>query len=198
MLGISNYFSFASRHTRAQIEHISTSFFSLEFGEFLTFGGSNVAVGNPTKKKINLKSTFSRQTRFYRDQRRQCSPVYISHITCKFNFISGESAADDSDHHNDFNDFEENNAIAKANLRFVLKTLDRYDIKDTYIPIREPEKLLTIGEYKQNQSLVIFISGFTTNLRKERSPSHDTLAEVYVRFRPEVNFMVGLVFKPIT
>lgn len=78
-----------------------------------------------------------------------------------------------------------------------MKTLDRYDIKDTYIPIRESEKLLTNGEYKKNQPLVIFISGFTTNLRKERSPSHDTLAEVYVRFRPELNFMVSFVFKII-
>lgn len=92
----------------------------------------------------------------------------------------------------DHKEFDLDNKMKKAKLKFVLKTPgQKNQIKDTYINITEPENLWNNIEYKKNQPLVIFISGFTTNLREENSPSHDALANAYVKFRRDVNFVVN-------
>lgn len=92
-----------------------------------------------------------------------------------------------------YDNFVKKNELIKAKIRFVLKTLGQENkIEDTYIPITKPEELCNNEKYKRSKPSVIFISGFTTNLREERSPSHDALANAFVKHRPQVNFMVNL------
>lgn len=86
----------------------------------------------------------------------------------------------------------ESSKIDVANIRFILKTLNDYSnqVEDTFF--KNAEKLWRNDKYKKGNPLVIFISGYTTNLRKDRSPSHDALGNAYARFRPEINFVVNL------
>lgn len=95
-----------------------------------------------------------------------------------------------------YDKFLQENQINKEEIRFILKTLNATgQVEDTFIPITNPEDLWTNAKYKQNKPLVFYISGYATNLDTRRSISHDSFANAYVKYRPEVNFVVRFVFQ---
>lgn len=90
--------------------------------------------------------------------------------------------------------FVEVNRVDKSKLNFVLKTLNETDdVIETFIPITRPEDLLNHPQFKKKEELVIFLSGFMTNLKEARSSAHDALANAYVKHRSGVNFVVRVL-----
>lgn len=91
-----------------------------------------------------------------------------------------------------YDEFKKVNVVHKKEINFVLKTYDKTldKVVDNFIPISDPEELWNHAAYKKDQPLVIYISGYLTNLEKRRSKSHDALTRAFVKFRPDINFVV--------
>lgn len=74
-----------------------------------------------------------------------------------------------------------------ANLSFILHTTRRTNVS---IPITTPTQLWEHHEFNPNLPLVIFVTGWRTNLLEEPSVPQDTMADAYL-CRGNVNFVVN-------
>lgn len=72
-----------------------------------------------------------------------------------------------------------------ANLSFILRTRQA----NVSIPITNPTQLWESPEFNPKLPLVIFVTGWKTNLLIKRSEAQDALAEAYL-CRGNVNFVV--------
>lgn len=73
-----------------------------------------------------------------------------------------------------------------ANLSFILRTRE----ENISIPITNPAQLWTNGAFNPNLPLVIFVTGWKTNLLIKRSEAQEALTDAYLD-RGNVNFVVG-------
>lgn len=73
-----------------------------------------------------------------------------------------------------------------ANLSFILHTTHNTNVS---IPIINSTQLWHHREFNPNLPLVIFVTGWKTNLLEERSEPQDTMTDAYL-CRGNVNFVV--------
>lgn len=73
-----------------------------------------------------------------------------------------------------------------ANLSFILRTKQA----NISIPITNPTQLWNIREFNPSLPLVIFVTGWQTNILIKRSEAQEALTDAYLS-RGNVNFVVG-------
>lgn len=77
-----------------------------------------------------------------------------------------------------------------ADMNYILKIKDQ----NISIPLSEPIKLRNLKEFNSTQSVVIMITGWTTNVNKPVNQALDLIYAAY-RCRGNVNFLVNNILK---